>query len=103
MRRSHRVGHGVIEVAELGGLVAAGEPTRQVAAADELTQGPRRGVARLRPGVAGVADRSGAGITPAPNTYAGGAASGVGRDAHGADSSAGAGLVGSAVGRSVVA
>ena len=53
---SDRISHGVVNVAVGCGSVAAREATRQVAAAHELGQCPRRRIARLGWRLAGVAD-----------------------------------------------
>ena len=54
MRRPDRVRDGVVEVAELGGFVAAREATRQIPAPDEFAQRRGRGVAGFGWRVAGV-------------------------------------------------
>ncbi len=43
-----RVGDGVVDIADVGGFIAAGEPARHIPAPDERRQHRRRGVARLR-------------------------------------------------------
>ena len=57
MRRPERVGHRVIDVGELGGPVAAREPTGQIPTSDEPLQLGRWAVTRLGHRVAEMTDR----------------------------------------------
>ena len=54
LRRPHRIGDGVVDVADVGGFIAAREPTRQIPAPDERRQHRRGDIAPLGRAVAGM-------------------------------------------------
>ena len=57
-RPAAAIGHGVVDIADLGGFVAAGEPAAQVPVPDEVSQCRRGSVARLGPEFPGTSHRA---------------------------------------------
>ena len=57
MRGPHRIGHGVVDVAHLGGPIAVGKPARQIAAAHDIGQCGRGPIARFGRPVLGKNER----------------------------------------------
>ena len=57
MGKPQRERNGVVDVGELGGMIAAGKPTRHIPAPDEPLQLGRRAITELGWGIAGMAHR----------------------------------------------